>query len=293
VSLLVFGFGFTALHALDQFRARFGTIVGTARTPEKARRLAEIGVVPRLFGPDGAAPELDRDPTEATHLLVSVPPDPAGDPVLRRFGEAIAGARRLEWIGYLSTIGVYGDHGGAWVDESTPATPRSARSRQRLQAEAEWLALAQRTGVPVQIFRLAGIYGPGRNALANLKAGTARRIVKPGQVFNRIHAADIATVLVASTARPRAGAVYNVADDEPAPPQDVVAHAAALLGVAPPPEVPFAEADLSPMAASFYAENKRVANRLIKEKLGVRLAYPTYREGLRALRDAGEGAEGA
>jgi nucleoside-diphosphate-sugar epimerase len=184
---------------------------------------------------------------------------------------------------------VYGDHGGAWIDETAPPNPTSARSRRRLAAEEAWLALGRRTGKPVQVFRLAGIYGPRRNPLAQLAAGTATRIVKPGQIFNRIHVDDIAAALAASLDRPRAGAVYNVADDEPAPPQDVVAYAASLAGVVPPAEIPFDEASLSPMARSFYAETKRVSNRLLKQELGLTLRYPTYREGLAALRAAGEG----
>ena len=289
VTLLVFGFGFTALHGLDVFSERFAGVVGTVRSPETAERLAQMGVTPRLFGPDATDPALAGDIAAATHLLLSVPPDAEGDPVLRRFRADFEGVRRLSWIGYLSTIGVYGDHGGAWIDEDAPTRPTSARSRQRLAAEAEWLDFGRRTGVPVQVFRLAGIYGPGRNALVNLKQGTAKRLVKPGQVFNRIHAADIAAVLCASMERPRAGAVYNVADDEPAPPQDVVTFAAGLLGVPPPPEVPFDPATLTPMAASFYSESKRASNRLIREELGVALRYPTYREGMRALHAAGEG----
>jgi nucleoside-diphosphate-sugar epimerase len=289
VSLLVFGFGFTAQHGLERFRSRFGTISGTVRSPEKAQRLSEAGVNARLFGPDATDPDLGRDIAEATHILLSIPPDQDGDPVLRRVEADLAAARRLAWIGYLSTIGVYGDQGGAWVEESAPANPTSARSRQRVRAEGEWLDFGRRTGVPVQVFRLAGIYGQGRNALVNLREGKAKRIAKPGQVFNRIHAADIVSVLLASMERPRAGAIYNVADDEPAAPQDVVAYAAALLGVPAPPEIPFDQADMTPMARSFYADNKRVSNRLIKEELGVTLAYPTYREGLRSLHAAGEG----
>ena len=188
-------------------------------------------------------------------------------------------ARVLAWIGYLGTTAVYGDRQGGWVDEETPIEPTLARADRRARAEAAWL----KSGLPVHIFRLAGIYGPGRNAFVNLKDGTARRIVKPGQVFSRIHVEDIATVLEASIARPRPGAIYNVCDDEPAPPQDVVAHAAELMGVAPPPEQPYETADLSPMARTFYKDNRRVRNERIKRELGVRLAYPTYREGLAAL----------
>ncbi len=213
-------------------------------------------------------------------LLVSAPPGEKGDPVLGRYADAIAGSR-IGWIGYLSTIGVYGDQQGAWIDETTPGNPRSARSKVRLDAEEAWLALGSRTGKAVQIFRLSGIYGPGRNPIVKLREGRSQRIVKAGQVFNRIHVDDIATTLLASIDRPRAGAIYNVTDDEPTAPQTVTEHAAALTGLPLPPEIDFETADLSPMARSFYGENKRVRNRLIREELGIALAYPTYREGWR------------
>jgi len=191
-------------------------------------------------------------------------------------------ARDLAWFGYLSTVGVYGDHGGAWIDEETPPDPRVARTAARIAVEKAWTEFGRRRDMPAGIFRLAGIYGPGRNPFVKLAEGSAHRIVKPGQVFNRIHVADIAATLRAAIARP-AARLYNVADDEPAPPQDVVTYAAGLMGIAPPPEVPFAEADLSPMARSFYEGNRRIANRRIRGELGVTLAYPTYRDGLAAL----------
>lgn len=218
-----------------------------------------------------------------THVLVSVPPDEAGCPVRDCHGAALAALPGLQWLGYLSTTNVYGDRGGAWVNEDSPTAPSGDRGRRRLAAEEAWRALHRAQGVPVHVFRLAGIYGPGRSALDALKAGAARRIVKPGQVFSRIAVEDLAAVLRASIARPRPGAIYNVCDDEPAPPSDVIAYAASLLGIAPPPEEDFARVALSPMARSFYAENKRVSNRRIKEELGVVLRYPTYREGLAAL----------
>lgn len=286
MNLLVFGLGYTSLAFLDRFGAGFERCVGTVRTSEKAERLAAAGIEALVF------PSNDEDGLRvaiagADAILVSAPPDESGDPVLARLGDAIAqGPAR--WIGYLSTIGVYGDHGGAWVDHSTSPRPVSRRSRQRLEAEQAWLAFGERHGRAVHLFRLAGIYGPGRNPLRKLAEGKAQRIVKPGQVFNRIHADDIAAVLMASIRRRRAGAVYDVVDDEPAPPQDVVAHAAALAGLEPPPEVAFAQAELSPMARSFYGENKRVRNTLIRDELGVTLSYPTYREGLAALLAAGE-----
>ncbi len=223
----------------------------------------------------------------ATHLLGSVPPDGEGDAVLDHHAADIAGLRGLAWAGYLSTTGVYGNRDGGWVDETSELRPTGPRQRRRAEAEARWLALWREHGVPVHVFRLAGIYGPGRSALEAVRAGTARRVHKPGQVFSRIHVDDIVAVLRASMARPHPGAVYNVCDDEPAPPEDVIAYAAELLGVAPPPLVPFEEAELSPMARSFYADNKRVRNERIKAELGVRLRYPDYRAGLRALLAAG------
>ena len=189
----------------------------------------------------------------------------------------------LEWIGYLSTVGVYGDQEGRWVDETTAPKPNSARTEARVEAEQAWLEFGEDIGVPVQMFRLAGIYGPGRSVFDKLREGTARRIKKDGQVFSRIHVEDIASVLEASIARPRAGAIYNVADDEPAAPGEVVAYAAKLIGVEPPPEVDFAEADLTPMARSFYEGSRRIGNQRIKSELGVKLRYPTYREGLASL----------
>jgi dTDP-4-dehydrorhamnose reductase len=289
VRLFVFGLGYTALTLLRCHASGFSSIAGTVRSPGKARALASEGIRARRFGPDAEDPEILDDLAEAETVLVTIPPGEPGDPALMRFSDALACAPNIAWIGYLSTIGVYGDRGGGWVDEETPPAPGSDRSHRRLAAERDWSAFGHRAGKAVHLFRLPGIYGPGRNALVDLRDGSARRIVKPGQVFNRAHVEDIAAVIMASIARPRAGAVYNVADDEPAPPQDVVAYAALLAGLEPPPEIPFASADLSPMAASFYGENKRVSNRLIKEELQIRLRYPTYREGLKSLREAGEG----
>jgi nucleoside-diphosphate-sugar epimerase len=217
----------------------------------------------------------------ATHLLTSVSPDAGGDPVLRALGaEVRAAAPRLAWAGYLSTTGVYGDRGGDWVDEDSALTPATSRGRWRVEAEAAWRAVP---GLPLHVFRLAGIYGPGRGPFEKLRAGTARRIVKEGQWFSRIHVDDIAQVLLASIGRPRPGAAYNLCDDDPAPPQDVIGEAARLLGLPPPPLVPFEEAEMTPMARSFYAESKRVRNDRIKAELGVRLLHPDYRSGLRAI----------
>lgn len=284
MTLFVFGLGFSARRFAQAARGRFETIRATVTDADKARAIAaETGFAMRAFGPDADDPRIPADLAGSDALLVSVPPDRDGDPVLRRFRADIARSR-IGWIGYLSTIGVYGDHAGAWIDEATPAIPKSARSRERLAVEDAWLALGAETGKAVQVFRLSGIYGPGRNPIAKLRDGRAQRIVKAGQVFNRIHIDDIAATLLASLDRPRNGAVYNVTDDEPAAPQTVTEYAAALTGLPLPPEVDFETADLSPMARSFYGENKRVRNRLIREELGVELAYPTYREGLDALK---------
>ncbi|HEX2135970.1 MAG TPA: SDR family oxidoreductase [Microvirga sp.] len=283
MNLFAFGLGYTARALVAAERPRLASVAGTVRSPEAGGAWAHRGVALRLFSEAGADPAVHDDLKRAEVVLVSIPPDAGGDPSLRAFGEALAAAPRVRWVGYLSTVGVYGDHGGAWVDEATPPSPMSERARRRVLAEEQWLDWGRRTGRAVHVFRLAGIYGPGRNALVNLAAGTARRIVKPGQVFNRIHVDDIARALVAAMAQARPRAVYNLADDEPAPPQDVVAYAAALLGVEPPPETPIEQATLGAMAASFYAENKRVSNRLIKRELGLAWRYPTYREGLKAL----------
>ncbi|MGO4572511.1 SDR family oxidoreductase [Microvirga sp. 2TAF3] len=284
--LFVFGLGYTA-QAFIRGGIAWSRVAGTVRHPDKAERLADEGIAAHSL--DGSEmPVLAEEIHRADAVLVSAPPSEEGDPSLARFGSLVASAPNLAWIGYLSTTGIYGDRGGAWIDETTPPAPQSRHSELRLAAERAWLELGRTTGKAVQVFRLTGIYGPRRNALVSLARCTAQRIVKPGQVFNRIHVEDIAAVLAASLQRPRPGGIYNVADDEPAAPQDVTTYAAALAGIAPPPEIAFEAADLSPMGRSFYSENKRVANRLIKQELGVRLLYPTYREGLKALHAAGE-----
>lgn len=275
-TLLSLGHGYSAQALARILIARGGwRVIGTTRRADKARALAETGIEAVQW--PGA--DLGDLIAQATHLLTSVAPGPDGDPVIAAAGAALRGARHLQWVGYLSTTGVYGDTGGGWVDEETPPAPLTARGRARLAAERAWADL----GLPVHIFRLAGIYGPGRGPFEKLRQGTARRIIKPGQVFSRIHVEDIAQVLAASIDQPDPGRVYNVCDDDPAPPQDVLAHAATLLGLPPPPEVDFETADLSPMARSFYAESKRVRNERIRQELGVRLRYPDYRAGLAAL----------
>jgi len=276
-TLISFGHGYSARALARRLLPQGWVIFGTTRQEAKARALRDEGVIPVLW-PDG---DLSEAFAKATHLLASAAPGEEGDPVLARFGREIrAVAPRLEWAGYLSTTGVYGDHRGGWVDESAPLAPATRRGKLRVMAEQEWRDIK---GLPLHIFRLAGIYGPGRGPFEKVRQGTARRIVKPGQVFSRIHVEDIARVLEASIVRPNAGAAYNVCDNDPAPPQDVIAHAAELLGRPVPPEEPFEEAEMSSMARSFYAESKKVDNRRIREELGVKLAYPDYRTGLRAL----------
>jgi len=283
--LFCFGLGFSALTLADRLLGDGWTVAGTCRTEEKRARLAERGLTVHLFDRGRPLDDAAGALAGATHLLNSVPPDGEGDPVLDHHGPdivAAAASRTPEWAGYLSTTGVYGDRDGGWVDERSALQPTGERGRRRLAAEHAWLALGAESGLAVHLFRLSGIYGPGRSALDTVRRGRARRIDKPGQVFNRIHVDDIATILHASIAHPNASAAYNCADDVAAPPQDVIAHACALLGAEPPPLVRFEDAELSPMARSFYADNKRVRNDRIKTELGVTLAYPSYRDGLAA-----------
>ena len=239
----------------------------------------------------GAARMADpRGLSGASHILSTVPPGSGGDPVLAQHGVDIAGCRGLRWVGYLSTTGVYGDAGGGWVDETAPRRPTSAEAKRRCAAEDAWLDLWRAHRVPVHLFRLPGIYGPGRSPFRALREGTAVRIEKPGHAFSRIHVHDLVATLRASMDRPNPGAVYNVCDDRPAAAAEVIAHAAALLGRPPPPLVPIERADLSSRARAFYADNRRVSNRRIKDELGVRLRFPGYREGLAAILATGAGA---
>lgn len=286
-ALLSIGHGYSAAALAARLIPQGWSVAGTSRRPEGRAAMAATGVAALPWPLEDPGAALDA----ATHVVVSVAPDREGDPVLRALGPLLAArAGRLRWVGYLSTTGVYGDRGGDWVDEGSALTPATARGRARVAAEAGWLALWRDHGLPVHLFRLAGIYGPGRGPFEKVRDGTARRIVKPGQVFSRIHVDDIAAVLEASIARPNPGAAYNVCDDDPAPPEDVLAHAAALLGLPPPPAIPYEEAApaMSEMARSFYAESKRVSNRRIKEELGVRLRWPDYRAGLAGLLEAGD-----
>ena len=277
-TLLSLGHGYSARALAPHLIADGWTVLGTTRSAGTAAEIAATGVTPVVW-PDEVPEALAR----ADHLLISVAPRDGAEPVLDAFrAEIETNAHRYAWVGYLSTTGVYGDRDGDWVDEDSPLDPSTGRGRDRVAAEAGWQAIP---GLPLHIFRLAGIYGPGRGPFAKVREGKARRIVKEGQVFSRIHVEDIAGVLMASIARPDPGAVYNVCDDDPAPPQDVIAYAAALLDLPVPPAVPFDEADLSPMARSFYSESKRVRNDRMKA-LGYKLRYPSYRDGLPALLDA-------
>ncbi len=260
------------------------SVRGTSRSEAACTELAAQGITAWPFDRNRPLADPATVLNEVTHILSSVPPDEVGDPVLDRHGSDIAVlSPLLKWVGYLSTTGVYGDRGGGSVDERSDREPSTVRGERRMAAEDGWCGLWRDRGVPIHLFRLAGIYGPSRNALETVRTGRAHRIVKPGQVFGRIHVDDNSTVLEASIQRPNPGAAYNVCDDEAAPPQDVIAFACNLLGVEPPPEVPFEAAELSDVARSFYVENKRVTNDRIKTELGVTLRYPDYRTGLRAL----------
>ncbi len=279
--LFSFGLGYSARVLARRLKREGWQVCGTCRGGAAAASLRSEGFAAFLFDREHPLPASAF--AGASHILVSIPPETEGDPVLLRHGEDIAGLRALSWLGYLSTTAVYGDCGGGWVDESAPRRPASERGRRRAAAEDGWRALWREKGVPVHIFRLAAIYGPGRSPFEALRSGTAKRILKPGQVFSRIHVEDLAAVLSASMARPRPGAIYNVADDEPAPAEAVVAYAARLLGMPAPPLVPLDEAALSPLARSFYDENRRVRNDRIKEELHIRLSHPDYRTGLKAI----------
>jgi nucleoside-diphosphate-sugar epimerase len=276
ITLLSLGHGYSAEGLEARLATRGASIIGTTRSPEKARAMAARGVTPLIW--PGAPLPL----SEVTHLLTSIAPA-GNDPVLAAHADEIARARHLQWVGYLSTIGVYGDRRGGWVDEEDAPDATSERAQARLRAEAGWQAVCDRAGVRLHVFRLGGIYGPGRGPFAKLRAGRAQRVVKPGQVFSRIHQEDIGQALDLAMQSEIGSRIFNLCDDAPAPPQDVLAHAAALLGIPVPPEMPFDEADLSPMARAFYADNKRVRNDRIKRELGLTLRYPDYQSGLAAI----------
>tara|TARA_R110002051_G_scaffold64384_2_gene117395 strand:+ start:11733 stop:12593 length:861 start_codon:yes stop_codon:yes gene_type:complete len=276
-TLLSFGHGYTARALSRILLAQDWRIIGTTRDEDKAARMLSAGIEPRIWPGADMTPALNA----ATHILISAGPNDAGDPTLAALvSEISARTNQLTWVGYLSTTGVYGDHNGDWVDETTPLTPSTTRGIARVKAEAEWQSIPD---LPLHIFRLAGIYGPDRGPFAKVRNGTARRIIKEGQVFSRTHVADIARVLAASIKQPNPGAIYNVCDDDPAPPQDVISYAAKLLDMPLPEAINFEDAEMTPMGRSFYAESKKVRNDKIKSELGVELLYPDYKSGLKAL----------
>lgn len=279
MKLFCWGMGYTATALAGHLETQGWHIAGTRRASAATRDS------PDLYTFDGTRPIEDAGTVlnGVTHMLISIPPGDSGDPVLRHHAALLGKCPALTWLGYLSTTGVYGDHGGNWINEETPPASTLNRSLRRLEAEQAWLALGRALHLPIHIFRLAGIYGPGRNTLEAVRAGSAQRIIKPGHVFSRIHVEDAARVLEASIADPRPGRIYNVCDDMPAPQAEVVEYACARLGLKPPPAIAFDRAELSPMAQSFYLANRRVSNRRIKDELGVVLRYPTYKDGIDAL----------
>lgn len=286
MKLFIFGLGYSATSAVNQLSlhciAQGGWIAATTRSAQKAEKLSASGLRAHVF--DGTVPgdaRMSQDITEATHIIMSISPG-ENDPVLAHHTQDLKASQALQWICYYSTVGVYGDHQGAWVDEAGELRPVSGRSKERVAAENAWCALADERSIPIALLRLAGIYGPGRNGLVNLEAGKARRIVKPGQVFNRIHVVDIGLITEAMALRKSSG-VFNGADNEPAPPQDVVEYAAKLMGVPVPPDIDYDTADMSPMGRSFYGETKRVSNNRLHTDLGIKLQYPDYRSAFDAL----------
>lgn len=280
--IFLFGAGYSAQAFSRLMTGEAERIDGTTRNEQNFPALEKAGIAPIIFDGEAASPELIDRLAKSTHVVVSISPRESGDPSLAIVEEALRRPdNTIRWIGYLSTVGVYGNHDGNWIDETAPREPTSRRSLERVEAENAWDILSERHGTPVALLRLSGIYGPGRNAFINLERGTARRIIKEGQVFNRIHVDDIAGTLrfLAGT---NTGGAFNITDNEPAPPQDVVGYAAGLMDVAPPPEIPFEEADMTPMARSFYSENKRVSNQRIKD-LGYDFIHPDYKAAFSAM----------
>jgi len=279
-----FGLGYSsnaaslALRSIDQTVS----IAGTVRTAERQKMREASGLRAHLFDGTAPGPTLGPDLRASSHVILSIAPGPDGDPALIHHRADLDAAENLEWLCYYSTVGVYGDFDGAWIDESAPLVPRNDRSDRRVLAEQAWRDYAAERGVKLAILRLAGIYGPGRSTFDKLADGSARRVIKPGQVFNRIHVDDIGRV-TALAAQARLEGTFNLADDEPAPPQDLVTYAAGLMGIDPPPEVAFEDAEFTPMQRSFYADNKRVSNAAIKSALGIELLHPNYRESLKAI----------
>jgi nucleoside-diphosphate-sugar epimerase len=285
MGVFFFGMGYSSratARALHELRDPDIPIAGTTRSAEGAEAFADSNYRIHVFDGEVPGSTLSEDLRQATHVILSIPPDERGDPALNFHRADLDAARNLQWIGYFSTVGVYGDFGGQWIDETAPTRPVNPRSRQRVEAEQAWRDYAEARGVPLFIERLAGIYGPGRSAFDKLREGTARRIVKPGQVFNRIHVEDIGRITALAALQKLAG-TYNLTDTEPAPPQDLVTYAAEKMGVAAPPDTPFETAKMTEMARSFYSDNKRVSSKRILAALNTTLTYPTYREGLDAI----------
>ncbi|MBW9063378.1 SDR family oxidoreductase [Rhizobium herbae] len=285
--VLILGAGYSGSAIAKAFLPLAQSVTGTTRSADKLDGLRALGIDALVYDGSTISPELAAAMKRTTHLIQSIAPGREGDPIMRPSTPSLAELMpNLQWAAYLSTVGVYGDHGGAWVTEETSLEPVSARSVERVAAEKAWLAFGQESNIPVAVLRLSGIYGPGRNAFCNLEAGTARRLIKPNQVFNRIRVEDIAGAAL-FLAEKSIGGIFNVTDDEPAPPQDVVAEAARLMGVSPPPEIPFETAELSPMARSFYGENKRVSNARLRD-LGFVFRFPDYRISLAELWAGGQ-----
>ena len=285
MGVFFFGMGYSSLataHAIHEIIDTDVPIAGTTRTEEGVERLAESPYRLHVFDGMKRGATLGADLGKASHVVLSIPPNDNGDPALNLHADDLLAAPDLQWLCYFSTVGVYGDFGGEWIDETAPTRPINKRSQQRVEVEQRWAEFAARRGVPLLVLRLAGIYGPGRSSFDKLREGTARRIVKPGQVFNRIHVDDIGRI-TALAARARLGGTFNLSDDEPAPPQDLVEYAANLMGVPVPPGIPFESAQMTEMARSFYSDNKRVSNKAIRAALGTDLLYPNYRVGLDAI----------
>lgn len=280
--LFCFGFGYAAGFLAERLITHGWKVAGTTTSLQKRDFLRHNGIDAHIFDHTHPISDPLKIFSGVTHVLFSIPPDGDGDPAFNSHGEDLAALKSLEWAGYLSTTAIYGDHAGGWIDEKTPPAPSSRRGSLRLKAEEQWTSLLLHEGFPLHIFRIAGIYGPGRSAIDAVRSGTAQCIEKPGHVFNRIHVDDIAQSLVASINKPRPGAVYNLADDAPSSSEEVIRFACNLLGLAPPPPVRFDQAELAPIVRSFYKDNKRVHNHAIKEELGVSLLYPDYRNGLQA-----------
>ncbi len=280
--LFCFGFGYTAGFLGERLSACGWKVSGTTTSPAKRAFLKKNGLAAWLFDRDHAIPDPFNTFADVTHILLSVPPDGNGDPVFNTHGADLAALKKLEWVGYLSTTAIYGDQSGKWVDETTPPAPDSRRGSQRLKAEQQWQSLFLNEGLPLHIFRLSGIYGPGRSAIDSVRSGTARRIDKPGHAFNRVHVDDIVQTLIASMNKPRPGSIYNLADDEPSPSHEVIQFACNLIGIESPPLISYDQAEMAPIVRSFYKDNKRVRNDLIKSELGVQLSHPDYRSGLQA-----------